>query len=123
MDTTGRVGNVADSAHQSATLPYKVMPMDDGYSETAPVGHYRPNGFGLYDMIGNVWEWCNDGYGSYTSGEQTDPTGPSSGDLRVLRGGSWDFRAGGCRSSFRLWFTPSDPGFTIGFRVVVGNVK
>jgi formylglycine-generating enzyme required for sulfatase activity len=123
MDTTGRVGNVADSAHQSAGAPYKVMPMDDGYSETAPVGHYRPNGLGLYDMIGNVFEWCSDLYGSYVSGDQTDPTGSSSGDFRVIRGGAFRGNAFNSRSSYRDWKLPSFTGCDLGFRVVVENVK
>ena len=62
-----------------------------GYPYTAPVGQYRPNEFGLYDMIGNVWEWCYDWYGKdyYSYRVQDDPTGPKFGGQHVLRGGCW----------------------------------
>jgi formylglycine-generating enzyme len=79
------------------------------------VGQKQSNPFGLYDMHGNVWEWCCDYYAKKLAGG-TDPQGPSAGSDRVRRGGGWDFAAGGCRSAGRDWGTPSQQDFYLGFR-------
>ncbi len=84
---------------------------------TKPVAGKAANAFGMYDMSGNVWEWCNDWYGSYAVGNATDPAGPSSGSYRVLRGGNWNSGSNYCRSSDRFVLDPDYRGGNVGFRV------
>jgi formylglycine-generating enzyme required for sulfatase activity len=84
--------------------------------QSHPVGRKKPNAFGLYDMHGNVWEWCQDWLGDYYAGPVTDPLGPRSGGNRVLRGGSWYDDAGDCRSAIRGWFTPVRGFSNVGLR-------
>jgi formylglycine-generating enzyme required for sulfatase activity len=85
---------------------------------TMKVGSFSPNAWGLYDMHGNVWEVVQDHYGEYPVGHVTDPTGPSSGDFRVDRGGSWSHEASKCRSATRSPNAPDGRHDVLGFRLV-----
>jgi uncharacterized protein (TIGR02996 family) len=89
---------------------------------TCAVGSYRANAFGLYDMHGNIWEWCEDWYadGYYRSSPRRDPPGPPRDSHRALRGGCWDGLASACRSAYRVGSEPGEGSYYDGFRVAVG---
>ena len=91
---------------------------DNSGDRTHPVGRKAPNALGLYDMLGNVFEWVGDWYGDYPGGEVTDPQGPASGSKRVRRGGGWISYAGFCRASSRRNYSPGDRSFYLGFRLL-----
>ncbi len=90
-------------------------------SMTHPVGTKSPNELGIYDMTGNVWEWCQDWYGNYSSGSQTNPHGHSTGSSRVCRGGGWNYYAKHCRVSNRDYRTQDNGYIILGFRLAADN--
>jgi formylglycine-generating enzyme required for sulfatase activity len=109
----------SSQANYDGNYPYSTCAKGTYLQKTMPVGSYAPNAWGLYDMHGNVLEWCSDWYGDYSSSPQTNPKGPSSGSSRVLRGGSWNYLGRLCRSAYRGYNDPSNRNNFIGFRLVV----
>jgi sulfatase modifying factor 1 len=116
------VGNGYDLGSEQACFnghyPYGQAPVGPFREETLPVASFAPNAWGLYDMHGNVFEWCQDWYADYPQGPVTDPTGPSVGTLKVERGGCWSDGAANCRSAFRLMFYPVFGDSVVGLRLV-----
>lgn len=114
--------NAADQSYTKrfthSKLPFS---WDDGYFFTSPVGKFKPNAFGLYDMHGNAIQWCSDFYDAnyYTNEKSVDPQGPRSGLYYVLRGGSWSGIPRYCRSANRTRSSPQGGSCVVGFRVVV----
>jgi len=96
---------------------------DNSDMKTHPVGQKQANAWGLYDMHGNVWEWCADWYASYDEGSVRDPAGPTSGTHRVLRGGSFADSADFCRSACRGGNAPVDRGGSLGFRLALSSSR
>jgi formylglycine-generating enzyme required for sulfatase activity len=114
---TGSCLDAGTEANYRGSLPYTGCPTGPYVGWTVPVGNYPANAFGLYDMHGNVYEWCNDRYGTY-GGTVTDPVGPGAGSGRVFRGGIWDYVAQYCRSAFRYYSYPNFALGALGFRPV-----
>ncbi len=104
-------------ANYNGNYPYGGEEKGPNLGTTTPVGQYAANTLGLYDMHGNVWEWCADWYGEYPSGKVADPRGPSTGPDRVFRGGSWFAFGSGCRAANRRRLTPTDRSDDLGFRL------
>jgi formylglycine-generating enzyme required for sulfatase activity len=101
--------------------PYGTTTNGTYLERPAAVGSYGANGFGLCDMHGNVWEWCSDWSDDYATTAVDDPTGATSGLVRVSRGGGWHAGAGGCRSAYR-WHAPANWGGSLGFRLASSSV-
>jgi sulfatase modifying factor 1 len=108
----------SSQANYDGNYPYDKNESGTSYLMTLPVGRFAPNAWGLYDMHGNVWEWCSDWYDEYSTVEQTNPEGPASGDVRACRGGSWYRDADECRSAKRYFYSPQTRSTDLGFRLV-----
>ena len=117
-----KVANLFDQDAGKYWLKWQRYTLDghDGFAFTAAVGSFAPNAFGVYDMHGNVWEWCADWYAEdyYARSPVNDPAGPASGNVRVRRGGSWHTWPFYMRSSYRNWNSPSTRYTLVGFRLV-----
>lgn len=118
-----RGGNKSEGFKYSGSNNANNVAWYDGNCNYKPhmVKTKQANELGLYDMSGNVYEWCSDWYGDYSSSSQTNPSGANSGSRRVLRGGSWSHSARSCRVSNRYYYYPSDGGCINGFRLALAR--
>jgi formylglycine-generating enzyme len=118
--SSARVEITSDPYHFGKTITSKHANCSDSkIGGTTKVGSYPANGFGLYDMHGNVWEWCADWYGAYSTSaaDNTDPQGASVGSVRVFRGGSWSSHGQNCRAASRFRLAPSYRYSFLSFRL------
>jgi sulfatase modifying factor 1 len=115
------MGNVADGTAKEKFPDLTTIAARDGFVDTAPVGRYNANAWGLYDMHGNVWEWCSDGYAAdyYKQSPVDDPPGFLMASYRVFRGGGWRIFPPGARSAFRFSSLPGYRDYSLGFRLAL----
>ena len=118
-NSLSKVGNIADSTFEKQYPNRTAIKCVDNFLFTCPVGKFMPNDFGVFDMHGNVSEFCSDFFGDYLKEEHTDPIGPDEGEERCVRGGGWNGDAEACLSAFRYQLYPTVQASLLGFRVVV----
>jgi formylglycine-generating enzyme required for sulfatase activity len=111
--------NIADKTLQAKFPDVAAIDWSDGFMHTSPVGTFRPNAWGLYDMVGNALEWCEDWMGPYPTGHVVDPKGPALGTFRILRGGSWSDAPALCRSAQRFERPQDYRSAVTGFRCLL----
>lgn len=110
-------------ANCNGSLPYGDVEPGPYLARPSAVRSYKPNALGIYDACGNVWEWCDDRYGAYDAASLEDPTGPTTGDERVMRGPGWCSPAENCRAAKRCNENPENRYFFSGFRVVLADKR
>lgn len=119
---TGQCLNT-DEANYRGVLPMEGCQEGEDRCSPITVASFRPNAWGIYDIHGNVWEWCQDWYDDYPHGTATDPEGPSEGASRVLRGGSWSVSAELCRSALRIYVWPDFRYINLGLRLARTHIE
>ena len=120
LDNACSYANIADRKAKAEWSYWTAHDCDDGHAAAAPVGSYRPNSFGLHDMLGNVWEWCEDIYSrnAYSKHERNNPVNTKGSSSRVYRGGSWSSYVRHCRAAYRLHQKPDNKYYSLGFRLM-----